>query len=907
MVQAFQVMYRKVATRAALGMLLMVATLPAIGQTQQQLEVLRALPPDQQQQILDQLRRGGVEPKLPAVVTAPTAVPKDDATVNRVAVPVAGLEIIPTLRAGDTLLLTAEIRGEDDRAKAEFQNTILSGNPYRLDRMGRLVLPGSTSIALAGLTAAEAATRLSADPKLRGFQFGVRLLPVEPELKPYGYDLFNNVPTTFAPATDIPVPAEYVVGPGDTFEVQLIGERGGRYSLSVGRDGVVDFPELGPIAVAGMRFAAAKAMLEQRVAEQMIGMRANVSMGALRSIQVFVLGEAERPGSYTVSGLSTITNALFSSGGVKPIGSLRNIELKRNGKLVTQFDLYDLLLNGDTSRDARLLPGDVIFIPPVGITVAASGEVQRPAIYELREGARASEILQLSGGLTPQADPRTARLERIDGRLNRTVVDLDLTTPQGRATLLQTGDLIRIQTIRDSVEGAVSLNGHVYREGSVQYHAGMHLTDLVGSLDELKALADLRYVLIRREMGPTRKVSVVSADLAAAFADPASAANIPLQPRDQVHVFDLANSRDRVISPILADLSRQSSRDEPIQIVGVGGHVKVPGQYPLEPGMTVSDLVRAGGGLDQAAYGGEAELTRYEIVGGERRETELIRVDLAQFLASGTSSDVVLRPFDYLVIKETPLWRDQETITVTGEVRFPGAYPIKRGETLRSVIGRAGGLTDLAFPQGSVFLRQELKAREQRQLQVLAERLQRELAALSLQQAQSDTAAGTSQAMAAGHALLTDLQHTEAVGRLVIDLNEVLSAATSSASELAVRDGDHLYIPRITQEVTVIGEVQSPTSHLYRSDVTRDEYVGLSGGLTQRADRKRIFIIRANGGVAGAPSTAWFSRGGARDVHPGDTIVVPLDAAQMRPLTVWTSVTQILYNIAVAVAAVKSF
>ncbi len=254
-----------------------------------------------------------------------------------------------------------------------------------------------------------------------------------------------------------------------------------------------------------------------------------------------------------------------------------------------------------------------------------------------------------------------------------------------------------------------------------------------------------------------------------------------------------------------------------------------------------------------------------------------------------------------------PLWRDQETITVTGEVRFPGDYPIKRGETLRSVIERAGGLTDLAFAKGSVFMRQELKAREQRQLQVLAERMQRDLAALSLQQAQSETGASTTQAMTAGQALLADLKNTEAVGRLVINLNEVLSATPGSSADLVVRDGDRLVIPRLTQEVTVIGEVQSPTSHLYHADLNRDDYVSSSGGLTQRADKKRIFIIRANGSVAAAPSAAWFSRGGARDVQPGDTIVVPLDAQQMRPLTVWTSVTQILYNIAVAVAAVNSF
>jgi protein involved in polysaccharide export with SLBB domain len=899
--------FRRVVTATCATMLLGSIAPPVVAQTAEQMKVFQSLPPEQQQEILQKIgeRTGSQQQTAPLAAPAlPTSMPKSDITTDQL---VDALETVPRLRAGDTVLLTVDIPAEIDRARSEFRRRILDGNPYNLDRMGRLVLQDTTSIVLAGLTAGEAAVRLNADPQLRGFTFGVRLLPVEPELKPFGYDLFNNVPTTFAPATDIPVPADYVVGPGDTLEVQLIGDQGGRYTLTVGRDGVVDFPQLGPIAVAGMRFAAAKSLLEQRVGEQMIGMRASVSMGALRSIQVFVLGEAERPGSYTVSGLSTITNALFASGGVKPIGSLRNIELKRSGNVVTRFDLYDLLLDGDTSRDARLLPGDVIFIPPVGITVAVTGEVQRPAIYEVREAATASEILKLAGGLTPEADPRTAVLERIDERRNRTVLDLDLSTTQGRARPLQTGDLVRIQAIRESVEGAVSLLGQVHRSGSVQYRSGMRLTDLIGSLDELKPLADLHYVLIRRETGPTRTVSVVSADLAAAFADPVSEANILLQPRDRVHVFDLASSRDRVVAPILDDLGRQSNRDEPVLVVGIGGRIKVPGKYPLEPGMTVSDLVRAGGGLDQAAFGGEAELTRYEIVDGEQRQTGLVRIDLAQLRAGVSAADLALQPFDYVVIKEVPLWRDQETITVSGEVRFPGDYPIKRGETLRSVIERAGGLTDLAFPAGSVFMRQELKAREQHEMQILAERMQRDLAALSLQQAQSETAASATQAMNAGQALLADLKNTEAVGRLVINLNEVLSAAPGSPSDIVIRDGDRLVVPRLTQEVTVIGEVQSPTSHLYRADLKRDDYVSSSGGLTQRADKKRIFIIRANGSVAAAPSAAWFSRGGARDVQPGDTIVVPLDAQQMRPLTVWTSVTQILYNIAVAVAAVNSF
>jgi protein involved in polysaccharide export with SLBB domain len=401
-------------------------------------------------------------------------------------------------------------------------------------------------------------------------------------------------------------------------------------------------------------------------------------------------------------------------------------------------------------------------------------------------------------------------------------------------------------------------------------------------------------------------VSALSADLAAAFAGRGTSADVPLQARDRVIVFDLATSRERVVAPLIADLERQSARREPHQAVTIDGRVKVPGRYPLEPGMTVSDLIRAGGSLDQAAYGGTAELARYEVVGGERRQTAVIDIDLAAVLAGDAAADIALRPFDFLVIRETPEWTAQESITLLGEVRFPGTYPIRRGETLRSIIGRAGGLTDLAFPEGSVFTRRELREREQKQLDVLADRLRRELAALSLQQAQAGEQSAT-QAITAGQGLLADLESTEAVGRLVIELDRLIAGDVGSVHDVIVRDGDELVVPRRTQEVTVIGEVQSATSHLYQAGLSPEDYVARSGGFTQRADEGRLFVIRANGQVDAGGGGGWFRRSGGDDVRPGDTVVVPLNAQQVRPLTLWTSVTQILYNIAVAVAAVGSF
>lgn len=810
----------------------------------------------------------------------------------------SGRSAHPTLKRTD----------QEKKDLENFRDRVQRRNPYRLDQSGVLNVPELGPIPLAGLKVEEAQRRLTADINLKDFKVRVILLPLKPigteAVKPFGYDLFKGLPTSFAPATDVPVPAEYVVGPGDTFEVQLIGNTKGTYSLVVGRDGRLSFPELGPLTVSGMRFEEARSMIEKRVSEQMIGTHASITIGELRSIRVFVLGDAMRPGSYTISGLSTITNALFLSGGVKRIGSLRNIELKRNGSTITRLDLYDLLLRGDTRADVRLLPGDVIFVPSIGPTVTISGEVRRPAIYELRGETDAADLINLGGGLTSKADPTIATLERVDENRQRVTVDVNLTASRAHDLKIRNGDVLRVPVIRPSLEDSVTVDGYVYRPGEFQYRKGLRLSDVIPSLDEIKPNGDQHYILIRRELPPDRRITVFSADLAKAIVGKGGTDDIELAPRDRLYVFDLESGRDRIVEPLLRDMKTQSTFAAPTQQVRVGGQVKVPGQYPLEPGMRVSDLIRAGGSLDEAAYSGSAELTRYEVVDGQSREAGLIKIDLPKILEGDKSADIVLRPFDNLLIKETPLWAQQEEVEVQGEVRFPGKYPIHRGETLRSVVERAGGLTNFAFIQGAVFTREELKEREARQLETLANRMQNDIAQASLSVVQ-ETGKDAGQALAAGQSLLASLRNTKAVGRLVIDLRKAQNASPGSDNDVFLKDGDLLKVPRITQEVTVIGEVQGTTSHLYKPDLGRDDYIQLSGGTTPRADKKRIYIVRADGSVV-ANSGRWFGSGNA-DVRPGDTIVVPIDAARMRPLPLWTAVTTIIYNLAIAAAAIARF
>jgi polysaccharide biosynthesis/export protein len=676
--------------------------------------------------------------------------------------------------------------------------------------------------------------------------------------------------------------------------------------LTVGRDGRINLPELGPVTVAGQLFSVAKANLERRIESQLIGVRGSVSMGDVRSIRVFVLGEVKRPGSYTISGLGTITSALFASGGIGKYGSLRKVQLKRQGQLVRQMDLYDLLIRGDTRDDVKLLQGDVIFIPPVGATVSVDGEVRRPAIYEIKGESTIADLVNLAGGLTPQADISNAMLTRIDEAQHRVVLPVTVMSGAAATQGLRNGDLVRFARLRPTLDSGVVLEGHVFTSGSFAYHPGMHLSEVIRSVDELRPDADLHYVLIRRELPPDRRVSVLSADLAEALLAPGSKADVQLQPRDRIMVFDLASGRERVIRPVLDELRLQSTSSHPTEVVHVDGRVKVPGDYPLEPGMTVRDLVRAGGGLGDAAYGGNAELTRYRVVNGEIRRTELVDIDLSAAMRGDASGNLRLEPFDNLSIKEVPQWQGREGITLVGEVRFPGHYAIKRGETLKSVVERAGGLTEFAFPEGSVFTRTELKQREQEQLDKLGDRMQRDLSVLALEGAAANQA-GAASALSVGQTLLQQVRGAKAVGRLVIDLPLTLKSKLGSPQDVILRDGDQLIVPRFQQQVTVIGEVQNATSHLYRAELTREDYISLSGGTTRNADRHRIYVVHANGSVVSSEGSRWFAINSQVPIKPGDTVVVPLDAERMPPLPFWTAVTTIIYNVAIAAAAVHSF
>lgn len=819
----------------------------------------------------------------------------------------------PRFKAGDTLLVRftpieeqkdaragpTPPRGELTREEKERldlrQARVPKQQAFVLDLDGTLTLPHVGRIPLAGLSEDEAAERIAAEPALEGFAVRVRHLPVEQALRPFGYELLSRAPQTFAPATDIPVPADYVLGPGDTVVVQLYGKDNLEHTLSVTREGLLLFPGIGPIPVAGKKFSQLQRELEQRVQRQLIGTRAAVSLGKLRSIRVFVLGDVQQPGSYTVSSLATLTNALLASGGIRPHGSLRDVQHRRGAELVGRLDLYDLLLRGDTSRDARLLPGDVIFVPPAGRTVGIAGRVRRPAIYELKDERTVEELLALAGGLLPDADPQSAQVERITAQGARGRETLDLGTAAGRQQVLRGGDLVRVLPVLDRIDNTVRLTGYVERSGDYGWHPGMRLSDLLPTLSLLQPRADPRFVLIVRE-DPAHGTQLRGASLAEALAYPGGDADVPLAPGDEVIVFDRQEDRAALIRPLLERARASAGPERPSPEVGIEGAVHHAGRYPWRPGMTVRDLLNAAGGLTDRAYLLEAELTRYVIAEGQAREQSRRRVDLRN--ARANDAALRLEPYDRLVVRRVPRWQEEGTVDLLGEVKFPGTYPIAPGERLSSVLRRAGGLTETAYPRAAVFLRESVRQREQEYLERLTAQLERDLALA----AQGGPEIGVSKeaALAEGQALLRQMRAARATGRMVVKLEEVLEAA--EAYDVVMQPGDRLIVPQRPDEVTVIGEVYHPTSHLYVERYTRDAYVKLSGGVTERGNRRAAYVVHADGSVS--PPGGWFA--GDVAVGPGDTVIVPLKVDRVSSLKIFTDVSTILFQLAVTAAALDS-
>jgi len=717
-------------------------------------------------------------------------------------------------------------------------------------------------------------------------------------LKAFGYDLFAGKPTSFTPINDIPVSSDYVLGPGDSLKVNLYGKESQSYELAVDQEGMVYLPNLGPLSLAGLNFSEAKQTLIKTIDQKMIGVKVSVSMGQLRSIRVFVLGEAYQPGSYVVSSLSTITNALVLSGGVTTNGSLRTVQLKRRGKLVQTLDLYDLLLKGDTANDAQLKSGDVVFIPPVGLTVSIRGEVRRPAIYEINKNDTAEGLIQLAGGLLSTSHPKLSKVQRIGQDDKKLLLDADL-SKLNTSFMLRNGDNVYIPATLGVLQNIVTLYGEVLRPGMQHWKEGGRLYDAIEKAG-LTANTDMQYGLIKRYLKFNGDITLLSFSLSEIVENPKSKGNVHLQDQDEVILFGVHQfKRKNVIENIVSELRSQTSISSVSAEVSVSGNVRYPGVYPLVDGMQAKDLIKAAGGLTEKAFQLRAELSRSKF--NEQQLRVDSRVDLN--LSKSDSLGYILESRDRLQIKTKPNWSESEQVTLSGEIKFPGTYPIYKKDTLASLLERAGGLTEFAYAPGAIFTRVDLKKQQTDQLKEMQDRLAEDIAKAELVAANQNNESKSSGDVAEAQKLLSKLEGTAATGRLVIDLEKVLTK--NLGYSIPLRSGDALVVPTKKNSVTIIGEVQIPISHVYESELEYWDYIQRSGGTTDKADEGRVYIIKANGAVKMPEGSSWFASNDYQ-VAPGDTVVVPLDADKLDQIVLWRDISQIFYQIALGAAAVGS-
>ena len=738
----------------------------------------------------------------------------------------------------------------------------------------------------------------------------------EQGLERFGISLFDREVSTFAPTDDASVPDDYRLGAGDNLVIQLFGKDNNQYDLQVSREGKISFPKLGPITVAGLRFEDARDLIRSRVADQLIGVQSTISMGRLRAINIFMAGEVAVPGAYSVSALTTITQALFQAGGISGIGSLRAIEVKRGGVSVASFDVYKLLLQGDASGDVRLQSGDVVFVPPYKGLISVDGAVNRPMIYEFKQGESVNDAIIMAAGFSQDAyRSAISVVSKAIAKSLPTVSNIDLSGSGSKGSLLRNGDVIKVSESTDTLKNAVTLKGAVIRPGVYGWEQGQRISDLLVSVDsDLKTTADLGYALVVRQKNQRLDIEVLQIDLASAILNVESDDNIATRPRDKIIVFSLAqvadlssldtdtdtdvneatDQRELLLQPVIEKLQSQARSGEPVQTVSIDGAVKSPGTFPLTDGLTVHKLVAAAGGLKDNAYINSAELRKLYLSGASEVLSRYEEINLKSEIELAVATRLGSR--DHLHVRALAKWNPTDSVTLLGEMRFPGEYRIRKGEVVSDVIERAGGLTTMAFSKGAIFTRESVAGLETSRAKDFSRSVIRNFASSQL------TREDNSIDIAEVQSIAQILQDFEGVGRLLVNIDGALSG--DNLADITLEDGDTLTIPNRTSTVTVVGEIRRPGTHSFQAGLDLEDYLGLSAGMTARADDKELYVVRADGSVY-RPTKSWLRFDGAgTSLSPGDTIVVPINTGYTDNLSLWREITQVIFNSTAGLASI---
>jgi protein involved in polysaccharide export with SLBB domain len=660
---------------------------------------------------------------------------------------------------------------------------------------------------------------------------------VDSGFKVFGLDMFSSDSKQFDANTAGGADPAYRFGPGDKLQLILTGEVEKTYPLTVTREGFVNIPSVGTINVAGLTRSQLEDALYDRLGRVYSGVRRGagattrffIDLSQMGTNQVFVNGDVQHPSSYRVSRAGTIMTALYTAGGPTASGSMRNVQLNRGGETIATLDVYDYALRGNSSNDIRLENGDNIFVPPRGPQVRVAGNVLRPETYEVKPNETIADVIRMAGGFTETADVRTLQIERVLPAAERTTAGSDrriISVPSDlfATTPVKGGDIIRVREVARRIASRVNVKGNVWTPGVVGFTPGMTLYDAFRQVGGLKPDSYLGQVLISR-LQPDSSRAMLRTAMYDTTGRPVN--NLRLSDGDEITVFSTTEFR-------------------PQRYITVSGAVKKTGQIPYREGMTLHDAVLLAGGLLEGASLTDAEVDRLpeNRAAGVTAVATIVALDSSflgdraggrQSVGLPASAGLVdaappfyLQPYDAILIKRQPEWQLQQTVSVQGEVRYPGDYSlVRKNERLSDIIKRAGGLTPTAYADGIVFIRRR------------------------------NPAGGT----------------RDTVGRIGVDLPAVLHDPAYQ-DNLQLLDGDSIFIPRYAPVVMVRGSVNSPVGVPYVSGANIDYYVRSAGGASLKGDAGHAYVSQPNGTVDSKRHHIWGWTSQPKPL-PGSTVFVP--------------------------------
>jgi len=746
----------------------------------------------------------------------------------------------------------------------------------------------------------------------------------------FGQSLFDQAPSTFAPMDFLQVPDDYIIGPGDGLQIRIWGQLEADLRVTVDRSGQIYIPRVGQISVAGVHYGELEQHLKNEISKIFKNFNLTVNVGRLRSIQMLVVGNARYPGTYTISSLSTLINAIFASGGPTPQGSLRHIQVRRDGATITDFDFYDLVIKGDKSKDVRLQPGDVLYIPPVGPLVAISGSVNTPAIYELKGKSTLNDLIEIAGGFSSLADTGKITVERVVDHQSRATLEFPY-DDTSRAQPLRDGDIVRVLSIVPSFQDTVTLRGNVANPGRFPWKAGMRIRDLIPTPE---ALLTRRYWLDRAAIGnghateypirPGFNVQCLPTGLQQETTTPTAQAEAASSgaPAGQGTTGNTPNAgTPSAESSNTTYIPCEPTGQQPYQspTPKADEHTPLGSQQRPESSEAMSTTQRTAKNVtaDLRHYAPEINWD-YAII--QRVNPTDLTSKLLWFsprkavLERDEGSNMELQAGDIVTIfsqRDINLPEDERAryVVVEGEVARPGIYKLEMNETLHSVLGRAGGLTPNAYVYGSQLLRESARVEQQNSLDQLVNTMEVQVRQSALSIAAS-VSGGDAQGIAQlQEGIISQLRAVRATGRVALPVKPS-DKSLADFPNMLLEDNDRLIIPHTPSTVSVVGNVYNPGSFIYDAHTNSGGYLVMAGKGKPQSDLGHAFVLRANGVVVAANNVNGPFTGTKFDrlrLYPGDEIIVPYKlptGAFTRGLRDWSQIASQLAITAAALAVI---